>query len=131
MSQAGIPPLDLDETWRNDPQAAADAAKILRLPATSPEMERLTVCAVAAGNHICQFLDRTEPIPGVIPGDPPATLRYAHSNVTVELYRRKDTPFGVMGGWNADDGGATHISPDPLAGVKFLIMPYRARWGLA
>lgn len=125
-----IPPA-YDTTWRNDQQAAQDAARILRLPLAGAEFDRLVVCAEAAGDHICQFLDRPGPIPGVEPGIPPQPLRYAHGNVTVELFRRKDIPFGVMGGWNQDDGGSTFVSPDPLAGVKFLITPYKARWGLA
>ena len=124
-------PAAYDTTWRNDTLAAQDAAVILRLPKAGPEFERLVTMAGAAGEDICQFLDRPSPIPGVEPGKPPDGLRAAQAQVTVELYRRKDAPFGIVGGWNADDGGATHISPDPLAGVKPLITPYRARWGLA
>lgn len=130
MAQTDIPP-QVDSTWRDDLQAAGDAAEILRIPQSGPEFDRLKLKAITAGEHICQYLDRTEPIPGHGIGVPPPALRTAQAQVTVELYRRKDAPFGVLGGWNQDDGGQTYISPDPLAGVKPLIMPYKARFGLA
>ena len=124
----GIPPA-YDTTWRDDDQAATDAAGILRLATAGPDFERLTICARAAGNHICSFLDRTDPLPGVTPGEPPEDLRFAQAHVTVELFRRKDAPFGVLDAWSPDSGTA-RIGNDPLAGVKNLILPYKARWGL-
>lgn len=128
MTQSGIPPA-YDQSWRNDAQAAADAAAVLRIPTVGADAERLKVCAKAAGFHISTFLDRTEPIPGIVAGDPPEDLRFAHAQVTVELFRRKDAPFGVLDAWSPDTGVA-RIGTDPLAGVKNMILPYRARWGI-
>ena len=128
MPETGIPPL-YDTTWRDDTQAAQDAARVLRLPTSGGEFPRLEVCAVAAGKAICAYLDRVGPIPGVEPGVPPGPLRFAHSHVTVELYRRKDAPFGVLDAWSADTG-TVRVGSDPLSGVKVLINPYRSRWGI-
>jgi hypothetical protein len=123
-----VPPY-VDISWRDDLQAAGDAAAVLRISMSSPEAARLTLCAQAAGLHICRYLDRKEPIPGVTPGVPPEDLRFAHAHVTVELYRRKDAPFGVLDAWSPDSG-ATRIGSDPLSGVKTMITPYKNRWGL-
>ena len=130
MAETAIPPATLDESWRDDPLAARDAAAVLRLPPSGAEFARLEVCAVAAGVHICQFLDRWSPIPGVTPGVPPGPLRFAQSQVTVELYRRKDAPFGVLDAWSPDSG-TVRVGTDPLSGVKSLLTPYRTHWGIA
>lgn len=124
-----IPP-NYDTTWINNEQAAQDAAKVLRLPTAGAEYDRLLIMAEAAGLAITQFLDRDTPIDGATPTTVPGPLRFAHSSVTVELYRRKDAPFGVLDAWSPDTN-AVRIGADPLAGIKFLIIPYRGRWGFS
>jgi hypothetical protein len=54
----------------------------------------------------------------------------AAAHVTRELYERKDAPFGVLGAWS-QDGEAMRIARDHLAGVEYLLMPYKLGWGLA
>lgn len=117
-------------TWRDDDQAAADACTVLRLATTGVDYDAMLVQAHAAGDRICLHLDRLDPIPGVEPGVPPASLRVAHANVTVELWRRKDAPSGVANSWAPDLVG-TGYGADPLAGSYHLIDPYKGRWGAA
>jgi hypothetical protein len=128
MTTFEIPPA-VDTSWRDDLQAASDALTILRLPAAGIDAEHMVDLARAAGDKICQKLDRYDPIPGVLPGTPPEPLRVAHANVTVNLWRSKDAPAGVIGSWAPDD--VTEMIPgDPLAGQMHLIMPYKGRWGI-
>jgi hypothetical protein len=49
---------------------------------------------------------------------------------TIVLYRRKDAPFGTVGGW-ADNVVVTSIYADPLEGVWPMIAPYQERQGVA
>ena len=55
--------------------------------------------------------------------DTPAPVMEAAAQATVEMYRRKDAPFGITGAWSAE-GEAFRISRDPLAGVEYLLTPY-------
>lgn len=132
MSELAIPPA-VDMTWVDNTQAATDAALILRLnPLPSgPDFDRLLEMAVSAGALICLHLDRLEPIPGAIPGTPPALLRTAHANVTVELWRRKDAPSGGANSWAPDQTPQQLPTNDPLYASLALIEPYRNRWGIA
>jgi hypothetical protein len=50
--------------------------------------------------------------------------------VTVELYRRKDAPFGVLNSWSENDVGPVRIGTDPLKGVEHLLAPYAHRYGV-
>lgn len=129
MSDYTIPPF-VDTSWRNDSQAANDAALILRLPAGSVDGQWLLQCAGAAGDAICLELDRLDPIPGIIPGFPPNALRNAHARATVNEFRSKDAPNGVVNSWAPDDA-AEIVAGDCLVGVRPLIRPYKARWGCA
>lgn len=128
MSDAYIPS-PVDVSWRDDLQAATDAALVLKLSPTGPDFDRLYALAQSAGELICLHLDRYEPIPGTLPQTPPPPLRFAHSHVTIELWRRKDAPFGVLNAWSTDDV-AVRIGNDPLAGIIPVIEPYRSHWGL-
>lgn len=123
-----IPPT-MDRSWVDVDLAVADAASILKLSTTGPDAPALQRCAEAAGELICIDLDRVTPIPGITPGVPPPPLRNAHAYVTIELWRRKDAPFGVLNAWSPDDV-AIRIGADPLHGVRQMITPYKEQWGL-
>lgn len=114
-------------TWCDDDRALADALRVLRLPGSDIDVERLTPCVATACELISAFLDRPDDDP--VAGDPSA-LRTAHYMVAVELYRRKDAPFGVLNAWSPDEG-TTRIPTDPLRGVYHIVLPYKADWGVA
>lgn len=129
MTNLDIPP-PVDMTWVNSALAADDALKILGLTVDPGSQAMMLPFAESAGSLICLYLDRITPIPGSIPGTPPPALRNAHANVSAELWRRKDAPFGVLDAWSPDTIGV-RITPDPLNGVRNMLDPYRSRWGLA
>ena len=118
----------VDQTWCDDVQAVNDALTILALPTSAANQNMLRPFAESACQLISNFLDRLTPFGA--PGVAPAPLRTAHAQVTCELYRRKDAPFGVLNAWSQDEV-AVRIGNDALAGVKPSILPYKERWGLA
>jgi hypothetical protein len=110
---------------------------------TDPDRERLELLARAACRQIDQRLELL-PLPGrpqytVLPGfdvatfgtdEAPEDVVTAAVQLTGELYRRKDAPFGVLSAWSPT-GEALRISRDHLAGVDSLLGPYVEGWGLA
>jgi hypothetical protein len=56
----------------------------------------------------------------------PLPIVEAGAVATSEMYRRKDAPFGIVNAWS-EDGASIRISRDPLAGVEYLLAPYRLR----
>ena len=104
------------------------ALDVLRLEPTDDDVDRIDLAARSACELIEQRLDLEVPWtdPAAIP--PPVTT--AAVNLTVELYRRKDAPFGVTDAWSVD-GGILRLSSDVLRGVSSLLAPYRARRGVA
>jgi hypothetical protein len=132
VSNLSIPP-SVDTSWRDDAQAAADALAILKLSATGPEAANMLQLAAAAGDRICNRLDRdaANPIPGSLPGVPPPTLRHAHALQTVYEWRQKDVGLGVANSWSPDQTGLVGTADDFAPGVEDSITPYRARWGIA
>ena len=107
------------------PAITAAALEVLRLDPTDVDVSRIDDAAAQATALIDEHLDyETEPatIPVPVVG--------AAVQVTVELYRRKDAPFGVTDAWTVD-GALVRLSSDPLRGVRAMLAPYRARRGLA
>jgi len=130
-------------TWHDQVPAIADAARILlRLNAADPDAPRLTGCAAAACNAIDHRLllkehpDRLLLTRGghcwwtYADGDAPADVVTAAEQLTGELFRRKDAPFGVL---NAASANAVpmYVSRDQMAGVDSLLAPYVESWGFA
>jgi hypothetical protein len=103
----------------------AGALDVLRLEADDPDADRVASCVLAATDLIDQWLDYAEPLL-----DLPADLEVAAVNVTVELFRRKDAPFGVTDSWSVD-GAVVRISSDPLRGSRALLRPFKSRRGVA
>jgi hypothetical protein len=121
------PPL-IGDWWRVEhDHIVTRALAVMRMDSpTEPDLQRVNMAADAAGRLIDDRLDRCTPLPVVTP-EPILT---AAVEVTVEMYRRKDAPFGTVGGW-ADGAVAAPIYPDPLSGVWPMIAPYRQRMGVA
>lgn len=63
-------------------------------------------------------------------GTAPADVLEAATQLTVELYRRKDAAFGVLGAWTAT-GEAVRVSSDQLRGIDSLLAPWVEGRGLA
>jgi hypothetical protein len=67
----------------------------------------------------------------------PATSAWDHGLIvdqamavlTIELYRRKDAPFGVTDAWSPD-GVPVQLSSDPLQGVKKRLRSLKGRCGV-
>jgi hypothetical protein len=62
-------------------------------------------------------------------GAPPDVVEAA-TQLTVDLYRRKDAAFGVLNAASVT-GEPVRISRDQLAGVQSLLDLYVESWGLA
>lgn len=113
--------------WCDDDQALADALLVLRLPGTDVDKQRLEQSVATACELITAALDRPDDDPVV---GAPSALRTAHYMVAIELYRRKDAPFGVLNAWSPDEG-SVRINTDPLRGVYHMILPYKRGFGVA
>jgi hypothetical protein len=93
-----------------------------------PDADRVDAAAASALELAEGYLDRdddplTDPVP--------QALTTACVNVTIELYRRKDAPFGVLDSWStSSEFGPVRIGTDWLKGVEYLIDPYRNSFGI-
>jgi hypothetical protein len=130
-------------TWHDQAPAVADAARtLLRLNAADPDVGRLEDLSRAACSMIDQYLNliattvRVTYIRGGIytvtyaTGDAPPDVLAAATQLTAELFRRKDAPFGVL---NAASANAVpmYVSRDQMAGVASQLAPYVEGFGFA
>lgn len=131
-------------TWHDQaPAVAAAAAEELRIGDDHPDRERFDRHALVA----CAAIDlRLELRPATgrmsyLIADNWAVISYASDTapvdvleaavqLTEELYRRKDAPFGISNAWSPT-GEALRISRDQLAGVEPALGPHIEGWGLA
>ena len=107
------------------PAIVADALDVLRLDPSDEDADRIATAATTATALLEQRLD-LETSPWMSSAELPAPLTTAATNLTVELYRRKDAPFGVTDAWSVD-GALVRLSSDVLRGVGALVAPYRGR----
>jgi hypothetical protein len=114
--------------WQeNHEEITTRALEVMRLNVVSdPDLQRVSDAADTAGQLIDARLDRCTPLPVLTP----APILAAAIEATVLIYRRKDNPFGVVGGW-ADNTVATPVFADPLEGVWPMIAPWQERLGVA
>ena len=130
-------------TWHDQAPDIADAARVLlRLNATDPDLGRLPLLARAACtaiDHRLNLLEHEDRLELTVGGvtwwtyaedDAPADVLTAAQQLTGELFRRKDAPFGIL---NAASANAVpmYVSRDQLAGVDSLLAPYVEGWGFA
>jgi len=112
-----------------DPPAITGAAlDVLRLDPADDDAERIAGDTLAAIALVEARLD-LEVSPWADADAIPAPVESAAVLLTVELYRRKDAPFGVTDSWSVD-GAAFRITSDVMRGVESMLAPYRGRRGV-
>jgi hypothetical protein len=118
-----IPPAPAVNLW--DVQAvAASALAVLRLGSGDVDEGRVEAAAMSACTLIDHDVDRLDPI------TPTANMNDSAVQVTVELYRRKDGPFGTTDAWSQDTVPVV-LPGSPLTAVLGELLPDKQRWGLA
>jgi hypothetical protein len=129
------------------PAIAAGALEQLRVSGGDVDASRIARKAPAACVTVDQYLDlrKYDAALVLIPqrvlytvggvevvayatGQAPADVLEAATVLTVELYRRKDAPFGVLPGGAVDL--PVRLSADHLRGVATLLDPWREGWGI-
>ena len=121
-------PVDTIPAWVDADQVLADVLDVLRKTATDADSDRIEALIPAAANLAQAYLDRdADPLPAAPPMHP--LVRTAMTNLTVELYRRKDAPFGVLNAWSPDDL-ALRVSSDPMRGVVGILLPLKTGFGV-
>lgn len=110
--------------WDTD-RIVSRALEVLRLGTEDPDAPRVYDAAQAAMRLVDVYVDAVE---DGLPVTPP--MEAAAVQVTVEMYRRKDAPFGVIDAWS-QDATAIRVSGDPLSGVLLTLLPAKARWGVS
>ena len=113
--------------WADVPSIAQGALDVMRLDATDVDADRIESIATSAVLLVDTYLDRADD-PLIAPA--PGPVNDACVQVTIELYRRKDAPFGVLNTWSESDVGPVRIGTDPLKGVEGLLAPYAHRYGI-
>ena len=101
------------------------ALDVLRLDPADEDAARVVAAADSATVLVDQKLD-LDVAPETIPGP----VYDAAVMLAVELYRRKDAPFGVTDSWSID-GASIRISADVTRGVASMLAPFRGRRGVA
>jgi hypothetical protein len=100
------------------------AMAVLRLDADDRDADRIATAADEATDLIDAFLDLEVGMTTI-----PVVAQGAAVQVTIELYRRKDAPFGVTDAWSPD-GVPVQLSSDPLQGVKKRLRSLKGRCGV-
>ena len=121
-----VTPPDVSVWW--DAQAVASAALAqLRLVDGDVDAGRVGTAVDPAGQAINQYLDR-DPADAYTTATAPPQLTDAIVQVVVELYRRKDAPASSVDGMMLAAWRPATLNP--VAGVRYLIDPFRARRGI-
>lgn len=127
MTASEWPPLSYAVPAWADIDAITDAAlAVMRRASSDPDRGAISEYAEAAAMLVDDYLDRADsPFT-----EPPAPVFSATIQVTVELYRRKDAPFGVLNNWSDSDIGPVRVPVDWSKGVEYLLDPYAHRFGV-
>lgn len=125
MSDVVIPVAPATGVWYDLDVTVAAVLAVLRLTASDVDAERIRALVPVAGQLIDTRLDRQV----ALTSPAPLPVLVALENLTVELYRRKDAPFGVLNAWSPD-AFAIRIGRDQMAGIDSLLAGYRRRWGI-
>jgi hypothetical protein len=110
-------PWDVDEV-------ANAALDILRLDADDEDAARILVDAETATELVDAELDYA-----VAPTTVPRAVIDAAVNLTIELYRRKDAPFGITDSWTVD-GASIRLSNDVMRTTRSMLTKHKKRFGI-
>jgi phage gp36-like protein len=114
--------------WDGDPMYLVSVArKLLNMRDTDPDnatLQRQVMAAIEAVQRYLGF-DFRDPMNAPISD----VVTESCAFVLIELYRRKDANFGIVGSYS-EDAVAVRISADWLAGHLPQLAPLRRGWGL-
>lgn len=121
-------PVDTVPVWVDPDQVLIDVLDVLRKTSSDVDADRIEALIPTAADLVQAYLDRdADPLPDAPPMHP--LVRTAMTNLTVELFRRKDAPFGVLNAWSPDDI-ALRVSSDPLRGIVGILLPLKKGFGI-
>lgn len=112
--------------WTTPETVSNLAMGVMRLDASHPDASRVLSAATTAISLVDDYLDRADD-PLHVP--PPEPVMDATVKVCVEVYKRKDAPFGVLNSWSDSDIGPVRIGTDALKGVESQLFPFAHRGG--
>jgi hypothetical protein len=123
MSDTSVTPPAANVWDVND--IAQQALGVLRMDGADVDAGRVTDAADVATCRIDAYLDTTVPVDtAAVP-----ELVQAAVELTVEVYRTKDAPWGVLDAWSADTV-PVRISSDRLRSIRGLIVQHKERFGV-
>jgi hypothetical protein len=121
-------PVDTVPAWVDPDQVLTDVLDVLRKTPADVDADRIEALIPTSANLVASYIDRdADPLPAAPPMHP--LVRTAMTNLTVELFRRKDAPFGVLNAWSPDDI-ALRVSSDPLRGIVGILLPLKKGFGI-
>lgn len=123
MSDASVTPPAANGWDVND--IAAQALATLRMESDDVDAGRVADAAEVATRRLDAYLDAVTPIDTT--AEP--VLVQGAVELTIEVYRTKDAPWGVLDAWSADTV-PVRISADRLRSIRGLVVPYKARFGV-
>ena len=112
--------------WANVASLTDMVLAVLRRDNSDPDAGAIQEYTTAAVLLVDDYLDRAE-WPFTVAPQP---VTSAIVQVAVELYRRKDAPFGVINNWSDSDIGPVRVPVDWSKGVEYLLDPYAWRFGV-
>ena len=123
MSDASVTP-PVANVWDvND--ITAQALAVLRMDDTDVDAGRVADAADVATVRLDAYLDAVDPIDTTTMPD----VTQAAVELTIEVYRTKDAPWGVLDAWSADTV-PVRISSDRLRSIRSLVIPRKQRFGV-
>jgi hypothetical protein len=112
------------QPWNHE-QIVAKALAVLRLEETDLDMAQVSFAESMATELLDDELDTTEPLASIS-----SAVEGGAVHLTVEIYRRKDAPFGVLNAWSPDEI-AVRVGSDVMRGVRSIVRHAKERFGLA
>jgi len=103
----------------------AQALAVLRMDGTDVDAGRVADAADVATMRLDLYLDRVDQLDTTTMPD----LVQAAVELTIEVYRTKDAPWGVLDAWSADTV-PVRISSDRLRSIRSLVIPRKQRFGV-